>query len=123
MNKFTTLVFSLVIAIVLTCGSSNKGYAQTTEAKQNTPEIKSSFLGHWKGVQDPNRLVEIYKEESLVIVRVHADVRDGSGSNKYPVAYGRGNKIMVDFGYGLTPLTITDDGTKITFLGNDYMKQ
>ena len=98
-------------------------YAQATDLNQQSLEIKSAFYGRWADVKDPNHLLEIYKEGSLIIVQRRSEVKDGSSSNKYTVISGEGNKIKVDLQTSLAPLTITDDGIKISFLGNEYMKK
>ena len=107
----------------MTCGISKKASAQATDLNQQPLEIKSAFYGHWVDSKDPNHLLEIYKEGTLVIVQRRSEIKDGSNSNKYTVISGQGNKIKVDLQTGLAPLTITDDGTKVSFMGNEYMKK
>ncbi len=122
-NKFTSPAFFAVIITFLICSTSNTIYAQNTEVKENTLEIKGAFFGNWKDMKDPNHLLDIYKEGTLIIVQTRAEAKDGTKGKKYSVVYNKGNRIMVDIGNGSTPMTITDDGTKISFLGNDYMKK
>jgi len=122
-NKFATTIFFVLITVVSMCGISNLSYAQATELNQQPLEIKSAFFGRWTDAKDPNHLLEIYKEGTLIIVQRRSEVNDHSGSSKYTVMYSEGNKIKVDLQTGLAPLTITDDGTKISFLGNEYIKK
>ena len=122
-KKSIIRIYLLLIAIVAVCNIPAKCYAQATAQDQQPLEIKSAFFGNWVEVKDPDHLLEIYKEGDLVIVHRRSQANDGSGSNKYTVIYAEGNKIKVDLQSGLAPLTITDDGTKLSFLGNEYVKK
>ncbi len=103
-------------------GSTNYTYAQA-EGKQSALEVKSAFFGSWKDTQDPNHFVDIYKDGAYVIVYRHPNRKDGSDNKRYAVSSAKGNKIMVDYNFGVTPLTISEDGSKITFTGQTYTKQ
>ena len=122
-NKFANTTFYTLLIAVLTCGISNLTYAQTAEYNQKQLEIKSEFFGRWAAVKDPNHILEIYKEGSLIVVQRRSEINDGTKSNKYTVLYQDGNKIRVDLGNGSTPLTINNEGNKITFLGDEYTKK
>jgi len=122
-NNFIRTIFFVFVTTASICGISNLSYAQATDLNQQPLEIKSVFYGHWADVKDPNHLLEIYKEGALVIVQRRSEVKDGSNNSKYTVMSGEGNKLKVDLQTGLAPLTITDDGTKISFLGNEYIKK
>ncbi len=122
-NKFTVPTFLAAIIFVLAIGSSSAIFAQTGEIKATPPEVKSTFFGHWRDIHDPNHLIEIYKDGEFIIVNTYTEKKDQSGVKRYTVTSGKGNKIMVDFGFGVTPLTLSDDGSKITFTGETYMKQ
>ena len=122
-NRHTLRFFLASFIVVLICGKVNFSYAQTTEAKQHTLEVRSAFLGTWKDAQDAHHILEIYKDGDLTIVYKRSEIKDGSGSKKYTVMSETGNKIMIDYGFGSTPLTISDDGTKINFAGQEYIKQ
>ena len=122
-NKLTVQVFCAFAFIFFACELPDFSYAQSANAGQAPLEIKGSFLGRWKDTHDPEHFVDIYKDGQMTIVERHTEVKDGSGRSRYPVTYSKGNRIMVDFGFGLTPLTISDDGTKISFLGNEYSKK
>ena len=115
--------FLLPLFLVLVCGNLNHAAAQTNELKPSTLEVNRAFFGIWREVQDPNHLVEIYKEGDFVIVLRHSDRKDGSVSQKYTVTAQKGNRLTLDFGFGSIPMTISDDGTKISFVGQEYVKK
>jgi len=98
-------------------------FAQSGDIGQSTINIKNTFFGHWKNERDPNQFIDIYKDGSLIIIQRGSLIKQGAERNRFIVTYEKGNRIMVDLGTGLTPLTITDDGTKISFLGNEYSKK
>ncbi len=122
-NKFTGTFFLAALMTVLAVGSFGRSYGQTNEVKATPPEVKAAFFGHWKDIHDPNHLIEIYKDKEFIIVNTYTEKKDESGNKRYTVTSGKGNKIMVDFGFGVTPLTISEDGSKIIFKGETYMKQ
>ena len=122
-NKFFAPYFVAFIVIVSICGSYNRTLAQNTNEGQSTLNIKNTFYGHWKNEKDPNQFLDIYKDGSLIIVQRGSNVKDGIERNRLIVTYDKGNRITVDLGYGLSPLTITDDGSRISFLGNEYSKK
>ena len=122
-NKHILPIFFASFFVILICGKVNLSYAQTTEVRQHALEVRSAFLGTWKEAQDAHHILEIYKDGDLTIVYKRSEIKDGSGSKKYTVMSETGNKIMIDYGYGSTPLTISDDGTKINFAGQEYIKQ
>jgi hypothetical protein len=122
-SKFISPVFFAFVIAISICGNSNQASAQTTASDQKPLEIKNAFFGRWADVKDPNHLLEIYKENSFIIVQRRTELNDGSPSKKYSVITANGNKLKVDVGSGLSPLTITDDGAKISFLGNEYSKK
>ena len=122
-NKLTYRTFIAALIFLLAIGTSGLSYGQNSEVKATPPEVKSTFMGHWKDIHDPNHLIEIYKDGDFIIVNTYTEKKDESGNKRYTVTSGKGNKIMVDFGFGVTPLTLSDDGTKITFTGETYMKQ
>ena len=123
MLKFTArFLFTLTIAGVLCCTPS-MAMAQNGDPGQSTLNVKSTFLGHWVNNHDPHQYIDIYKEGSFVIVQRGSAVKDGTQRNRFVATYERGNRISVDLGYGLSPLTISDDGSKILFLGIDYSRK
>ncbi len=122
-NRLASPIFLAALIFILAIGSSSLSYGQTGEVKATPPEVKSAFMGHWKDIHDPNHLIEIYKDGDFFIVNTYTEKKDESGNKRYTVTSGKGNKIMVDFAFGGTPLTISDDGSKITFTGETYMKQ
>ena len=120
-NKFIAPYFFAFIAIAFICGSFNITFAQNEG--QSALNIKNTFYGHWKNEKDPNQFLDIYKDGSLIIVQRGSNVKDGIERNRLIVTYEKGNRITVDLGYGLSPLTITEDGGHISFLGNEYSKK
>ena len=123
--KFKSIGIVQVFAVLFTLlmlGNNESTYAQA-EARQGTVEVKAAFFGSWKDTQDPNHFVEIFKDGGFVIVYRHSNKKDGSDNKRYAVSSAKGNKIMVDYNFGVTPLTISEDGSKITFTGQTYTKQ
>ncbi len=122
-DKITTPIILAALVFLLSIGGSSLSHAQTSEVKATPLEVKAAFFGHWKDIHDPNHLIEIYKDKDFIIVNTYTEKRDESGNKRYTVTSGKGNKIMVDFGFGVTPLTLSEDGSKITFTGETYMKK
>ena len=122
-QKYINPFFFALVTLAISFSVPSVGHAQTKDAKQSVLEIKSAFFGSWKDVQDPAHLLEIYKEGQFIIVQRRSERNDGSPSNKYTVVSDKGNRIMVDIGGGSSPLKMNDDGSKITFMGLDYVRK
>ena len=122
-NKIITPYFFALIALLFVCSGSTVAFAQNANEGQSTLNIKNTFYGRWKNDHDQNQFLDIYKDGSLIIVQRGSNVKDGVERTRLIVTYDKGNRITVDLGYGLSPLTITDDGTHISFLGNAYSKK
>ncbi len=80
-------------------------------------------MGRWKDAQDPHQLLEIYKDGAYTIVCKRSDRNDRKNDfKKYTVISAKGNRILVDYEFGATPLTLTEDGPKLHFNGQEYVK-
>ena len=90
---------------------------------ESTINIKNSFYGHWKNDRDPNSFLDIYKDGELIIVQRGSLLKQAGDRNRFVVTYEKGNRITVDLGTGLSPLTLSDDGAKVSFLGDIYNKK
>ena len=121
MRKLIIPLFLICLISIFSCPVTAS--AQSGDVRQSSINIKNTFFGHWKNDRDPNLFIDIYKEGSLIIVQRGSLIKQGAQRNRFIVTYEKGNRITVDLGYGLSPLTISDDGSKISFLGNEYSKK
>ncbi len=121
--SFGRLYLSLFVALFL-FGATGTTFAQTADGTgQSTINIKNSFFGHWKSDRDPNSFLDIYKDGELIIVQRGSLLKQAGDRNRFVVTYEKGNRITVDLGTGLSPLTLSDDGAKVSFLGDTYNKK
>ena len=119
MNRNLIAVLAVYISVTSCSGTNSTNTNEQPPLVQHVSAEKKSFIGHWVSVRANFDIIDIFNEGSLTIVKRAYEQVD---QFKTPATLKGDNVITISQGNGSADLTMSDDGTKFYFEGNEYKR-